>query len=247
MLRKCLIVAFVFAIGHFQTAQAGLIAYWSGNGTANDSTGNHDGTLVNGAGYGTGTGGQQAFQFNGSNQYMSAPASTDFAFGSSSFSIGLYANFSSIRTGPVGSLPDVFIANDEGGGDQNKWVFFYDGSGHLVFHINSPGTGPIFLSSPDTFTPTLGAWNYYSVTDIAGTYTFYVNGNSLGSVSNSTSIPFANAPLTIGQAENLGYFDGLMQDVQINSIPEPSTIIMAITGVIAVSAYSSRRLKNKKS
>jgi hypothetical protein len=238
MAQKSFVLVFTLAIGFVEPAQAGLIAYWSGNGTAADSTGQHDGTLINGAGYGAGTNGQtQAFLFDGVNQYMSAPASTDFAFGNTSFSIALWANFSSIRTGPITSLPDVFIGNDEGSGHLNKWVFFYDGSGHLVFHINSPSTGPIFLSSPDTFNPTLNDWDYYSVTKIGNTYTFYVDGNSLGSVSNATSIPFPNAPLTIGQAENLGYFDGRIQDVQISSIPEPSTITMALTGCLITGIY----------
>jgi hypothetical protein len=231
MAQKSFILVFTLAIGFVHSARAGTIAYWSGNGTANDSTGAHNGTLVNGAGYGAGTNGQaQAFLFDGVNQYMSAPASTDFAFGNTSFSIGLWANFSSIKTGPITSAPNVFIGNDEGAGTLNKWVFFYDGSGHLVFHINGPATGPIFLSSPATFTPTLSSWDYYSVTRIGDTYTFSVDGKSLGSVSNAANIPFATAPLTIGEAENLGYFDGRMQDVQISSIPEPPTITMALAG-----------------
>jgi Concanavalin A-like lectin/glucanases superfamily len=237
MIRNFLMILVVLCISQTSPARAGLIASWSGNGNANDSTGAHDGTLVNGAGFGAGINGQQAFQFNGVNQYMSAPASTDFAFGTSSFSIGLWANFSEIKTGPITSAPNVFIGNDEGAGTLNKWVFFYDGSGHLVFHINGPESGPIFLSSPMTFTPTVGSWNYYSVTDIGGTYTFYVDGNSLGSVTNGTSIPFANAPLTIGQAENLGYFDGLMQDIQISSIPEPPSVVLAGLGGLTMLAY----------
>jgi len=222
-------------------AEADIIASWSGNGTAADSTGAHNGTLVNGAGYGNGTNGQQAFQFNGVNQYVTAPASTAFAFGSSSFSIGLWANFSTIKTGPVTSIPNVFIGNDEGAGNLNKWVFFYDGNGHLDFHINSPGSGPIFLSAPTAIAPTVGSWNYYQVTDIGGTYTFYENGTSLGSVFNGTSIPFANAPLTIGQAENLGYFNGLIQNVQISAIPEPSPVILAGLGIVLVAVRTRWR------
>jgi hypothetical protein len=243
--RKSFLLVFTLAIGFLQPAQASLIANWSGDGTAADSTGNHNGMLVNGAGYGAGTNGQaQAFLFNGVNQYMSAPASTDFAFGNTPFSIGLFANFSSIRTGPIGSLPDVFIGNDEGPGTVNKWVFFYDGNGHLAFHINGPSTGSIFLTSPATFNPILNNWDYYSVTRIGNTYTFNVDFSSLGSVSNSTSIPFPNAPLTIGQAENAGFFNGRIQDVQINSLPEPSPIALALTcGLITGITARLRRRK----
>jgi len=94
MIRKLCLLLLVLCIGHTGSARAGLIASWSGNGTAKDCTGAHDRTLVNGAGYGEGLNGQLAFQFNGVNQYMSAPASTDFAFGNRAFTIGLWANFS---------------------------------------------------------------------------------------------------------------------------------------------------------
>ncbi|MDE2507430.1 MAG: LamG domain-containing protein [Planctomycetota bacterium] len=241
MVRKSLILTFVFATCFVHSARAGTIAFWSGNGTANDSTGAHDGTLVNGAGYAAGLNGRQAFQFNGVNQYMSAPASTDFAFGHSAFSISLYANFSEVKTGPITDIPNVFIGNDEGPGNVNKWIFFYDGSGHLAFHINSPGSGPIFLSSPTTFFPTVGAWNDFAVTESGGKYTFYVNGNSLGSVTNGTNIPFANGPLTIGQVEGAGYFHGLMQDVLISSTPEPSSVVLAGMGGLAILAYRCLR------
>jgi hypothetical protein len=238
---KMSMLAFVFAVAFGQPVQAGLIAYWSGNGTAQDSTGNHDGTLVNGTGYGAGMNGQQAFQFNGVNQYMSAPASTDFAFGNSAFSIGLWANFSEIN-----NLPVVFIGNDEGPGNVNKWFFELGAGGGLGFHINSPGSGPIFIASPEAFFPTVGAWNYFAVTEIGGTYTFYVDGNSLGSATNGTSIPFANAPLTIGEAENALFFDGLIQDVQINSVPEPPSAVLASLGGLVILGYCRWRSRRAR-
>lgn len=55
--------------------QAATIAFWSGNGNANDSVGGHNGTLVNGAGFAAGQFGQQAFSLNSaSSQYISVPA-----------------------------------------------------------------------------------------------------------------------------------------------------------------------------
>src|SRR2546426_1845715 len=56
--------------------------------------------------------------------------------------------FRSVRTGGATSLPNVFIAQDEGGGGTNKWVFFHDGSG-FGFHINGPSTGSVFLGPID--------------------------------------------------------------------------------------------------
>ena len=136
--------------------------------------------MVNGAGYGAGVNGQQAFQFNGVNQYMSAPR-IRFRLRDQLFLHWTMGQFFGDQYRTDHECTECFIANTDGAGDLNKWIFFYDGAGHLVFHINSPASGPIFLSSPMTFTPLVVAWNYYSVTDIDGTYTFYADGNSLGS------------------------------------------------------------------
>ena len=212
--------------GVFSTpAQTSLIADWSGNGNALDSSGNgHNGTLVNGAGFGPGNIGQ-AFQFNGVNQYVSVPQSNAWAFGNGPFTVGLWADFSAIRQGALGSAPNVFTGADDGAGATNKWIFFYDGKGHLAFHINTFSSGSTFLTPPTTFFPSVGAWNFYAITMSGGTFTFYVNGVSLGTATSSLAIPQVNAPLTIGQAEGLGYFDGGMEQVQIyNQALSPSQV-----------------------
>jgi Concanavalin A-like lectin/glucanases superfamily/PEP-CTERM motif len=255
MNRFAWILAAGLAIAAATPAHADLVAYWSADGTAVDSSGNgHNGTLENGAGYGPGKIGE-AFALNGANQYVSVPASNDWAFGSGSFTIGLWANFNTIESGGVGSLPNTFIGADDGGGNQDKWVFSYNSSGSLVFHINSPGSGPIFLSSPDTFTPTLGTWNYYAVTRSGDTFTFYVNGTSLGTVTNSTAVPTViAAPLTIGEAEGAGYFNGSLDEIriynnaltasqiaQLASVPEPSSLLLGVMGIGVVGCLARSR------
>jgi trimeric autotransporter adhesin len=51
----------------------GLLAYYTADNTPNDSLGNYDGTLVNGATYGTGKI-NQGFSFDGVNDYFQATA-----------------------------------------------------------------------------------------------------------------------------------------------------------------------------
>jgi hypothetical protein len=54
-------------------APSGLVAWWTGDGTANDSSGNaNNGTLQNGATFAAGKVGQ-AFSFNGNSQYITIP------------------------------------------------------------------------------------------------------------------------------------------------------------------------------
>lgn len=232
------------------TCSADLIAYYQAEGNANDSAGGHDGTLVNGAGFGPGEFGQ-AFKLNGSNQYVSVPDSPAWAFGNNPFTISLWANFDSIRQDILGQLPNVFVGQDEGAGTTNKWVFFYDGNGNLAFHINGPGF--VFLTAPTSFVPLVGDWHLYSLTRSGSTYTFYADGVSLGTAISSLAIPDANAPLTIGQAEGVGFVNGRLDDVRIydralsgaeiaglRSVPEPASVAMLLFGGLVAVGYVRR-------
>ncbi len=236
-------------------ARAQLVAEYLAEGNANDTTGNHNGTLVNGAGFGAGIFGQ-AFQLNGTNQYVSVPDSSAFAFGTNPYTLSVRANFDSIRSGGLGSLPNVLVAQDEGGGTTNKWVFFLDGSGNLAFHVNGPSS--VFLSEPTAVTPVAGAWHLYSLTHSGTTFTFYEDATSLGSVSNAISVPNAAAPMTIGQAEGLGFFTGRLDDVRIYSsalsasqiaalaaasTPEPGAVALLAAGTAVGLATLRRRIR----
>jgi hypothetical protein len=117
------VFALVVTLGFGSVADASLIANWSGNGNANDSVGGHNGTLVNGAGFGAGQFGQQAFNLNGTNEYVSVPASPAWDFGSNPFTIVLWANFNAISGRTFIEGGNLFIGDDNGAGNQNKWFF----------------------------------------------------------------------------------------------------------------------------
>ncbi len=237
-------------IGANSIVMAGPIAYWSGNGNANDSVGGHNGTLVGGASYGAGFGGQQAFLLNGSNGYVSVPDSTAWDFGTNSFRIDVWANFNSISNRSFAQTGNVLIGHDDGSGSTNKWFFSYLSTGQLGFHINSSPSGPAdFLTSPTAAPVSTGSWNEFSVTRFGSTYTFYENGVSLGSVTDANygSIPIATQSLTIGQAEGQGWFNGSLEDIQISSpapVPEPTSFMLLVVGGIgaAVAGYGRRKL-----
>ncbi len=193
---------------------ANMIAWWPGDGHTHDVQGGHTGKLVN-AIYGTGEVGQ-AFSFNGSNAYVQVPNSAVWGFGTEDLTIDVWANFTAVRnSGDIGRLDNVFIGDDNGPEDQNKWVFALS-AGVLTFHINGPNIGPQFLAQTP-FSPTPGTWYLLAVTKAAGTYTIWINGvpSSGTSQTYTISIPRPTAPLTIGEAEGLGYFDGLIDEVEI--------------------------------
>lgn len=200
------------------TPPSGLIAWWTLDETsgiiAKDSVGTEPaayfGTpppiqttgLVGGA-----------LKFNGSTDFLSAPNSNIWAFGTNDFTIELWANFSVAPGGSVGHPGAVFIGNDEGPFNRNKW-FFAVGGGFLYFHINGPALGPQFFPLVP-FSPSVGVWYHLAVVRSGSTYTIFINGSPGGSATNANAIPAPNAPLTIGQAESLGFMNGILDEISV--------------------------------
>jgi hypothetical protein len=207
----------------------GLVAWWLGEGNANDIVGSHNGTLQGGATFASGKV-RQAFSLNGSSGYIQVPDSDLWAFGTNSFTIELWAYFNAVPPGPLG-MPQggVFIGNDEiGGSGQKKW-FFALGGGVLNFHINYPSVGAAFLVLAP-FTPSLQQWYHLAVVRSINLFTIFVNGAPLGSEASNLSVPNADAPLTIGQAEGF-FFNGRLDEVSLYhralSAPEIAAIYSA--------------------
>jgi hypothetical protein len=136
-----------------------------------------------------------------------------WAFGANNFTIEFWANFDTPDGGTIGHPGDIFIGNDEGPGTRNKW-FFALGEGFLNFHINGPEVGSRFFPLV-LFSPTVSQWYHLAVTRDGSTYTIFVDGTPRGSEIDTRLIPNANAPLTIGQAEELGFMNGHLDEVTI--------------------------------
>jgi len=204
-----------------------MLAWWPGDGHAHDVQGGHNGKLVS-ATYGTGMVGE-AFSFNGSNAFVQVPNSRVWGFGTEDLTIDLWANFSAVRnSGSIGRLDNVFIGDDNGPNQQNKWVFALS-AGVLTFHINSPQIGPQFLAQTP-FSPAPGTWHMLAVTKASGTYTIWIDGvpSTETAQTYNTAIPRPTAPLTIGEAEGLGYFDGFIDETEIFTRALSATEIQAI-------------------
>lgn len=196
------------------TPPPGIIAWWTGDGTAADSAGGNHGTLVNGATYGPGKIGQ-AFSFDGVDDFVQAPDSDLWAFGDDDFTINLWANFDVIESSTIGHPQVVFIGNDEGSGSQNKWTFAFGGE-TLHFHVNTPSGGEFIAAGH--FTPSVDRWYHLAVTRSGSVYTTYVDGAPVASETNTRTVPNATAPLTIGQSESPPedlFMDGRLDEVQI--------------------------------
>ena len=236
--RLSLASALLISMGFISTANADLVAFYSGNGNANDSVSGQNGTLVNGAGFGPGLSGQ-AFLFNGVNQYVSVPNDSNWSFGSNPFTINLFVNFNSITPSSNDQIPNVFVSDDLGPGNIDKWAFFMDGAGHLGFDLNSPSLPFLTVLAPTSVLPKTHTWYDFAITRSGSTYTFYADGVSLGTATSAVAVPQALAPLRIGYAEGSDYLNGSIENVgiynqaltasqiaAISSVPEPSSLIL---------------------
>lgn len=109
-------------VGACISPPSSLVAWWPGDGNANDLAGGRHGTSMNGATFGPGLV-AQAFSFNGSS-WVEVPDDPVWTLGARDFTIDLWANFNGL------SGRDPLISHDDGGGGQNKWIFWYDARGH---------------------------------------------------------------------------------------------------------------------
>jgi hypothetical protein len=99
-----------------------------------------------------------ALQFNGSNDFLGAPQSKIWDFGSSDFTVELWANFAAVPGGDLVHAGAIFIGDDEGPGLRNKW-FFALGGGLLHFTVyNTASPPPNFYLVRAPFVPVVGKW-----------------------------------------------------------------------------------------
>lgn len=187
------------------SVSSGLVAWWPGENNADDIVGTHNGTPVGGVGFASGEVGQ-AFNLDGGG-YISVPHSPLWDFGANNFTIELWAKFNS----PGGA--EALIADDDGGGSQNKWILFHGYSlNGFCLHLNGSAGGNI-CNSP--FSPTPGQWYHVALTRTGPTWACYVNGSVIGADTAAVSVPAATAPLTIGHAEAGFPFNGHLDEVSI--------------------------------
>ena len=194
-----------------ENIRQGLILHYSFDkdegGKVTDASGcGHDGISKRGAWIKNGkTGG--AFEVGRRQGYIETPDHPAWSFPGNRFSIALWLKLNALPSGE-----QMFIANDEGGGERNKWAFeFLNGS--ICFHINNPDSARLRIA-PFQWTPEVGRWYHLAVTCDGTTYSIYVDGQCVATQDNPLAIPDAHAPLTIGQGEGL-YVDGAVDEVMI--------------------------------
>lgn len=198
------------------TPPSQMVAWWPGNGNANDVQGGRHGTLQNGAGFATGFV-NQGFSLDGGDDHVSVPDSPVWAFGNNPFSIDAWVKLDTVNA------ENPIVAHNTGNGAQNKWGFTLRND-RLQFHINSPSIGNPGVTLQSAQIPiTANTWYHVAITRSGSTYIFYLNGVPVSTATDGNAIPDATTALTIGwNGETTGsssiyYLDGLIDELEIFS------------------------------
>jgi hypothetical protein len=171
--------------------------------------------------------------FNGSSDYLTISNNAALQMSTGNFTVEFWLNFSSLA------------------GYQTIFSKGYTSPGSLLFQTNT-GTGTIIIYASGSSVITassqsaISTWNHYALVRNSGTLTLYLNGVSVGSVSNSTDFNSTN-DLNICTGGGF-YFSGYMSNLRVvkgtavytSAFTPSTTSLTAITNTSLLTCQSNR-------
>jgi Concanavalin A-like lectin/glucanases superfamily len=196
---------------------AGLVSWWPGNGNANDIIGGNNGVLRNGATFASGLV-DQAFSFDGVDDFVAVPSSTDFDIQRVTLDAWVRPNpgYGQEFAGHIG------IIGRWGGGGLGKatWMLSLNASGHVIFWTHDGVTTTSLVSLR---TIPVNAFSHIAATLEGSTARIYINGapNVVGTVLVPQPTSFFAVNIGIGgqpqdpQAPLSSHFSGIIDEVDV--------------------------------
>jgi uncharacterized repeat protein (TIGR01451 family) len=183
-----------------------MVAWYPGDGNADDIQGNNDGTLQNGATFAPGMV-AQAFSLDGNNDTVTAPQTTSLT---SSFTLDAWINPDSL----AGRNPVVL---ERGTSLTDRVGLQIFGDGGLCGYFDSTTCSVVAPSG----TITTGTFTHvtFVLDDTANQVRLYVNGILVATATDNRSPSGSLGILTIGDSPTSGqngeFFDGLVDEVEV--------------------------------
>ena len=182
---------------------SGLVAWWPGDGSADDVLGDNDGILQNGASFASGIAGGQAFRLDGVDDYVQIPSMNI----GNTFSIDFWVYPEERSENYEHLISNHFASSDHFGA-------LYLRDGNLEYWQNSAAW---FQQVPGSQTIQPNTWSHITLTYDGIKIRIYADGSELSGVTttgNEHSETF-NSALRIGSSDphESSYFKGLIDDV----------------------------------
>lgn len=265
MLRKFALVFATAAVLSFSVsnAKAELVAQWTFDDSSNvgKATVGSDLTVVGGATYSSSGQSGGALSLDGSTGYLHLDGDalpTGVPTGNNSYTITAWIKTTVFGEGMIGANSIVGWGNygTAGGVNAFRTNRGVDGGDGLTDYSWGPGYD---IVRPGTVAD--GAWHFVAVTYDSSTLEkqLYLNGNTLGlsMTMPEGGLDVGAGSFRVGSTNNGGEFcNGLLDDVRIYNtaltsgeiatiagVPEPSSLLLIISGLIGLLAYAWRKRK----
>ncbi len=153
----------------------------------------------------------KARDFNGTDDSISIPDSSDWTFGSDEFSISMWFNSSDTGSG------DIFYHGDTSG-NSRKLIRLQGSNTISVSFGNSTSSDVCYLSNSADTGYVNGVWNHIVIQKSGSNCAMYLNGAFIKSAAWSGTLADSSDSLYLGVNSEAGttYYDGMLDEVKIN-------------------------------
>jgi hypothetical protein len=172
-----------------------------------DESSNHFATSGSGSGQTRDTSifkyGVSSVALNGTSGWVQFADNAAFELGSGDFTLEGWYRFST-----VGAGFQCFASKYNASGSQRSWLWYYNGSGNMVFGVSTNGSAVTNIVST-AWTPTASTWYFLAASRASGTLKIFVDGSQIASVASTHNLFSGTAPLRLGGLESSGTVSSL--------------------------------------
>ena len=174
--------------------------------------------------------GDSSIKFDGTGDFLTAPSSDDWGFGTGEFTLEMWIRFANKKTGAGAAGANALLANHN---SPNGWQWIWRGSDN-TFELWATDQSE-YASS---FTLNNDTWYHVAVTRDVNTLRHYVDGVQCGSNAFTETMSDTSTTLQIGayDASGLGLIDGYMDEIRISNTcryPDGTTFTPSTTAFTA--------------
>ena len=183
------VVVFLFVAVSTASAQSeqcfpapeGLVAWWPGDRVADDIQGANEGTLQNGATFGTGMV-DFAFSFDGVDDFVEIANTPSMDFGTGDFTIDVWINFNSL------SKDQMIFHKSVGNVPNNNKTYFLEFNipNALRFRVSDIDTNVNDLIVPTSLA--IGEWHHIAAVRSGNTSSLYLDADLIGQQTSGNNV-----------------------------------------------------------